>query len=132
VDHGSVRPAANDMLHHVTDLFKRVSGASIVELAHMELARPSIQEAFDACVEQGATTIVVHPYFLAPGRHSTSDIPRMTRDAAAQHPGIRFYVTEPLGLDERITRLMMQRIEECIQANRDDEAENEAETALVA
>ena len=80
----------------------------------MELAEPTIAQAFDRCVAQGATMVVVHPYFLAPGKHSTTDIPRMTADAAARHPGVRFHVTQPLGLDEKIAQLMIQRIDHCV------------------
>src|SRR5438552_1077183 len=114
VDHGSKKPAANDLLLDVAAMFKRVSGTKIVEPAHMELAEPSIEQAFDRCVAQGATMVVVHPYFLAPRRHSTTDIPRMTADAAAKHPGVRFHVTQPLGLDEKIVQLMLQRIDHCL------------------
>jgi sirohydrochlorin ferrochelatase len=115
VDHGSKKPAANDQLLEVTALFRRVARAAIVEPAHMELAAPTIAQAFDRCVAQGATLVIVHPYFLAPGRHSTADIPRMTAEAAAKHPTVRFHVTQPLGLDETIAALMVQRIEHCLQ-----------------
>jgi sirohydrochlorin ferrochelatase len=115
VDHGSRFPAANDQLLEVAALFKRVAQAAIVEPAHMELAEPSIAQAFDRCVAQGATLVIVHPYFLAPGRHSTTDIPRMTAQAAARHPGVRFHVTQPLGLDDTIASLMLRRIEHCLQ-----------------
>jgi sirohydrochlorin ferrochelatase len=114
VDHGSKKAAANDMLLDVAQLFKRISHCSIVEPAHMELAEPSIEQAFDKCVEQGATFVVVHPYFLAPGRHSTTDIPRMVGESAARHPGIRFHITQPLGLDEKIAQLMIERIDHCL------------------
>ena len=114
VDHGSKKAAANDMLLDVAALFKRVSACSIVEPAHMELVDPTIEQAFDRCVAQGATMVVVHPYFLAPGRHSTSDIPRMVAEAAAHHPGIRFHITQPLGLDEKIIALMVERIDHCL------------------
>lgn len=114
VDHGSTKPAANELLLNVVALFKRVTQTRIVEAAHMEIAEPTISQAFDRCVEQGATLVVVHPYFLAPGKHSTTDIPRLTAQAAAQHTGVRFHVTQPLGLDEKIAALMAQRIEECL------------------
>jgi sirohydrochlorin ferrochelatase len=117
VDHGSKKAAANDMLLDVAAMFKRVSGAKIVEPAHMELADPTIEQAFDRCVAQGAEMVVVHPYFLSPGRHSTADIPRMTAEAAAKHPGVRFHVTQPLGLDEKIAALMMERIDHCLSHN---------------
>ncbi len=114
VDHGSKKTAANDMLLDVAALFKRSSASDIVEPAHMELAEPTIAQAFDRCVAQGANFVVVHPYFLAPGRHSTSDIPRMVAEAAAAHPGIRFHITQPLGLDEKIISLMVERIDHCL------------------
>ena len=74
VDHGSRKEAANDMLLDVVALFKKVAGAKIVEAAHMELAEPTIAQAFDRCVSQGASLVIVHPYFLSPGRHSTTDM----------------------------------------------------------
>src|SRR4051794_10207085 len=89
VDHGSKKAAANDMLLDVAAMFKRVSGTPIVEPAHMELAEPTIAQAFDKCVAQGATFVIVHPYFLSPGRHSTTDIPILTAQAATRHQGVR-------------------------------------------
>ena len=115
VDHGSKKAAANAMLLDVVALFRRVSGERIVEAAHMELAEPTIAQAFDACVAQGAGMVVVHPYFLSPGRHSTTDIPRLVAEAAARHPGVRYHVTQPLGLDEKIAQLIVQRIDHCVQ-----------------
>jgi len=116
VDHGSKLQAANDLLLDVAALFKRVSGEAIVEPAHMEICSPTIEDAFDACVAQGATLILVHPYFLAPGKHSTRDIPRMTAAAAARHPHVRYHVTQPLGLDEKIAQVTIERMQHCISA----------------
>ncbi len=117
VDHGSRLASANDMLNDVVELFRRVSGYPIVFPAHMELAAPSIADAFSACVTQGATRVVVHPYFLSPGRHSTTDIPRMVAEAAKRHPHITFHVTQPLGLDEQIAQVIVKRITHCNQHN---------------
>ena len=116
VDHGSRLAAANEQLDAVAALYRQISGRRIVEPAHMELAAPTIAQAFDACVRQGAKLVVVHPYFLAPGRHSTTDIPRLTAQAAQNHPDVRYHVTAPLGLDEKITQVIEKRILECAQA----------------
>ncbi len=114
VDHGSRFSAANGMLLEVVAVFKRVSGYKIVQAAHMEIAEPSIARAFAACVHQGAKSVIVHPYFLSPGRHSTTDIPRLVAEAAQDHPGIGYHVTQPLGIHEAIARVMMERITDCI------------------
>jgi len=34
-----------------------------------ELAEPTIKDAFGKCVQQGASRVIVSPYFLSPGRH---------------------------------------------------------------
>jgi len=114
VDHGSKRHAANDQLDRVVALFKQSSGAPIVEPAHMELATPSIADAIAACVAQGAKDIVIHPYFLAPGRHSTEDIPRIVAEAAEAYQGISCRVTEPLGVDDRLCAVIETRIAEAV------------------
>ena len=98
VDHGSRRAAANENLHEVATLAREALGeGSIVEVAHMELAEPSIGQAFDACVAAGAREVVVFPWFLASGRHAREDIPRLVTEAAARHPGVTHRVTAPFG-----------------------------------
>lgn len=114
VDHGSKKPEANDQLNEVAKAFQQSTGAEIVETAHMELATPTIAQAFASCVRQGAKRIVVHPYFLAPGRHSTVDIPRIAAEAARPHPEIPFCVSEPLGLDELLSGVILRRVQEAL------------------
>jgi sirohydrochlorin ferrochelatase len=106
--------AANDMLNEVVRMYQTATGAAIVEAAHMELAEPTLEDATARCVAQGATSIVVHPYFLAPGRHSTSDIPGMVAALAPRYPQIYFRVTEPLGVNAIMARLMHLRVVEAL------------------
>ncbi|MGV2337476.1 MAG UNVERIFIED_CONTAM: hypothetical protein LVR18_26470 [Planctomycetaceae bacterium] len=54
VDHGSCCAESNALLHDAAKRFRQQSNFQIVEPAHMELALPSIQQAFDRCVERGA------------------------------------------------------------------------------
>jgi sirohydrochlorin ferrochelatase len=80
----------------------------------MELAEPSIATAFTRCVDRGATTVVVFPYFLLPGRHWNDDIPRLAAQAAAKHPETRYLVTAPFALHPLMAEVMRQRIEHCL------------------
>jgi len=114
VDHGSTFDEANLMLLEVVRTFREATGVAIVEAAHMELAEPTLAQAFARCVEQGAKHVVVHPYFLSPGRHSTSDIPRMAAEAAAMHPGVKVTVTEPIGVDSSISEVILRRVLEAL------------------
>ena len=109
IDHGSVQPAANAMLEDVAAIVCRKRPDLIVEIAHMELADPTIQQGIDACIRAGAMEIVAHPYMLAPGRHATQDIPRMVQAAAAKYPAIAVRMTAPLGLHEKIGDVVLER-----------------------
>ncbi|MGD9632531.1 MAG: CbiX/SirB N-terminal domain-containing protein [Pirellulales bacterium] len=114
VDHGSRREESNRLLFDVVRQFGESSGYEIVEPAHMELAEPTIAMAFAQCVERGATTVVVFPYFLLPGRHWHEDIPRLAAEAAAAHPGVRYVVTAPFGLHPLMSEVIEERIAECL------------------
>ncbi len=110
IDHGSRREAANNMLECMATLVQHMAGPSvIVRAAHMELAEPDIPQGFAACVEAGASEVVVFPYMLSPGRHSTNDIPNMVADAARNHPGVPYTVTTAFGVHENLAQVILER-----------------------
>lgn len=109
VDHGSRREEANAQLEAIAELVRALAPETIVELAHMELAAPSIAEALAACRRRGATEVVVVPYFLSTGRHVTEDIPRLVAQAARDHPEVRVRVTGALGPDRLLAALVVER-----------------------
>jgi sirohydrochlorin ferrochelatase len=109
VDHGSRRKAANQMLNEVADILRQKRPDLIVHIAHMELAEPTIQQGVDACVNDGASEIILHPYMLSPGRHATEDIPHMATEAASKHPNLKIDVTAPLGLHEKLGDIILER-----------------------
>jgi sirohydrochlorin ferrochelatase len=116
VDHGSRLQQSNRMLVEVVAAYHQQSGWPIVEPAHMELAEPTIADAFNRCVQQGAQRVIVFPYFLGPGNHSTKDIPRLVAEAAARYSGIRYQVASPIGLHPSVLQVIDDRIDECMQA----------------
>ena len=110
VDHGSRRERANALLEEVAALVRsRLGPDSIVEAGHMEIATPSLAEAFAKCVERGATKVVVHPFMLAPGRHVSEDLPRLAADAASAHEGVSFVIAAPLGKHDGVIDAVMDR-----------------------
>ena len=110
VDHGSRRDAANEMMDCMTNLVQAMAGADVVvRYAHMELAEPSIDVGVKQCVDAGATELVVFPYMLSPGKHSTGDIPRLVAAAAAAHPALDVRVTTAFGVHEKLAELILGR-----------------------
>lgn len=110
VDHGSIKHEANSMLRSMAEMIQTMTGPDVVvRYAHMELAEPSIAAGFKSCVEAGATDVTVFPYMLSPGRHSTSDIPRMVADVARRFPQVSFSVTPAFGLHEKLAEVVLER-----------------------
>jgi sirohydrochlorin ferrochelatase len=112
VDHGSRETAAHAVLDEVASRVRERLRGAIVHTAHLELAPPTLAEAIAACVAEGAREIVVHPYFLAPGRHAARDIPALAREAAAGHPGVTVRVTAPLGAHPGLVEAVLARLTE--------------------
>jgi sirohydrochlorin ferrochelatase len=115
VDHGSRRAESNRMLEEVARLFgdRFSTKYDIVEPAHMELSEPSIASAYAACAKRGAARIVVVPFFLGPGKHWTSDIPRLVAEAAIDFPATTYHVAPVLGIDDLILDLLEKRASFC-------------------
>jgi len=111
VDHGSRRPQANEQLEALAERLRARLPGRLVVTAHLEIEPPDIGAGIDACAEAGASEIVVHPYFLGPGRHTAEDIPRQVAEAAARHPKLTIRISEPLGLHESVLDVVVERIE---------------------
>lgn len=77
----------------------------------MEIAEPTVAQGFARCVRRGATTVVVHPFMLAPGRHVTEDLPRMIAEAAKAHDGVAFAMAAPLGTHAGVIDAVIERCE---------------------
>jgi sirohydrochlorin ferrochelatase len=110
IDHGSRRDEANQMMDCMANLVQAMAGREVVvRYAHMELAEPSIASGVQSCVDAGATELIVFPYMLSPGKHSTADIPRMVGEAAAAHPSLDVRVTSAFGVHEKLAELILGR-----------------------
>ena len=112
VDHGSRLAEANAILEELAAQLRSRLPDHIVEVAHMELAKPTVADGVEACVAAGATQIAVHPHFLGPGRHLTRDIPQLLQDATARHSGVTVTIMPPLGAHEKLVDLVLERVKE--------------------
>ena len=111
IDHGSTVDQANNLLITLAEKIRSNNNCTfdIVEHCHMELAEPTLGNAFKKCVDAGASDIVVHPYFLVPGRHSKTDIPNMVESEAKKYNNITYRITEPLGIHDKIIDVILER-----------------------
>lgn len=102
------------MLLEFCSLYKSLTNRNIVEPAHMEIAKPTIRDAIGRCVEQGASTVIIAPYFLARGRHIQDDIPALVADAQGHFPHISCKIADPIGIDPLMTALIDNRVKAAI------------------
>lgn len=107
--HGSRREQSNQ---EVEALGERLQGIahpefSMVGTGFLELAQPSIGDALECCIRQGAKEIVVLPYFLAAGRHVVTDVPEEVEPVRARHPEVEIRITPHLGSADLLPSLLL-------------------------
>jgi sirohydrochlorin ferrochelatase len=110
VAHGSRRDASNDEVRRLTDILRAAAGSEYaqVECAFLELAQPSIPDGIDCCVAEGASEVVVLPYFLSAGRHVAKDIPEIVAACRARHPGVELRIAPYLGLSHKLVDNLLE------------------------
>jgi sirohydrochlorin cobaltochelatase len=79
----------------------------LVAGAHLEFSPPTVPEAIDEIVAQGARQVLVLPYLLLHGRHSRADLPRFATEAQARHPGVVVTVGPPVGVSEVVLQVLL-------------------------
>src|SRR5688500_12911811 len=109
IAHGSRNPEANADLVQVAEEVRRRGGYDVVEAAFLELAEPTIDQAGQRCVEQGARRIVLTPYFLSAGVHVRDDLRRHRDELAGRFPEVTFVLAEPLGPHPSLVDIVLQR-----------------------
>jgi uroporphyrin-III C-methyltransferase len=112
VGHGSRRTEANMDVRQVARRIAERGRFALVEAAFLEIEHPNVAEGFGRLVERGARKIIVHPYFLSPGRHTRGDLPRELSEIAALHPDVSYRITEPLSGHSLVIRAAIERIRE--------------------
>lgn len=109
IAHGSRRQASNDEVRDLTQTLKQQTDDQfqIVECAFLELAEPTIPDGVSACVEKGAESVTILPYFLSAGRHVVTDIPEELQKAQAKHPQVNLKTAPYLGSAQDISKILL-------------------------
>ena len=75
----------------------------------LEITQPDIPTAIDRAIAGGASRVLLLPYFLHAGNHTTRDIPAIVSAAAGRHPGVAIEMTPLLGPDHRLVEICADR-----------------------
>ena len=109
VAHGSRRAKSNqEVVEMSKKLKKHCEGEfDIVNPAFLELADVLIPDGIKQCVEDGATSIIVLPYFLNSGRHVVEDIPNIVNAEKENHPDVPITISSHLGASEMMMDVLI-------------------------
>ena len=114
VAHGSRRAESNTEIEAVAESLRARVGDQFGVTSHafLELTEPSIPNAIDQLITDGATEIIILPYFLSAGRHVHEDIPAIIEAKQNQHENVKFQMAPYLGeageMIEVLARLTLQ------------------------
>ncbi len=109
IGHGSLKRASGAAMLRVAARMREASAAPLVAAAFLNYSRPSFADVVARCVERGASSIIVVPYFLVPGKFVQVDVPRAVRAAHQTHPSVAFHTAAPLGDHPALARLVRER-----------------------
>jgi sirohydrochlorin ferrochelatase len=112
--HGSrVAKASEEARFFIEKCMESLSGQiSYQECCFLELAEPSIEEAFTRCVEKGATKISALPILLLTAGHAKSDIPDELLKMKQKYPHIIIQYGRPIGVHPQMIDIVEERIQD--------------------
>jgi sirohydrochlorin cobaltochelatase len=122
--HGSPRPVANTTMFRVVDQVRTWGVYPIVEVGFMECNTPTILDAIDTCVAQGALQIVAVPYFVHAGTHVCQDLPALLEEGRVRHPQVAFRLGDYIGLSPHLSALLAVRYQAAGKSERESVAES--------
>jgi len=113
IGHGSKLPQNRENLEKLAETLCVRKKFKTVSIAFMMRDTPTVEEAIDAVAAQGISKIVLVPAFLAPGVHTTQDIPGLIgvkeKEPQLKAKGVELLYGEPLGSDERIADILEEK-----------------------
>jgi len=116
--HGSSIESANDSVRRLAASVRQEAAFEVVEAAFLEQGRPDLAGAVEAAVAQGATRIVVVPYFLTLGIHLQRDLPNVVSGLARIYKDVEIRVAPPLDGHPALKEILKQRAQEALEKAR--------------
>ena len=109
IAHGSRRKQSNTEVVILADTLKQkcYDLYPIIHAGFLELAEPLIPDAIKKCIDEGATSIIVLPYFLNSGRHVTEDIPTLVGQSITKYPDVEIKIAPHIGTSAHMTDLLI-------------------------
>jgi sirohydrochlorin ferrochelatase len=109
VGHGSLQPGAGAAMVHLAERACDAGLAPIVRAGYLNYSQPAFAEVLEQCVDEGATEVVVQPYFLIPGKYVRQDLAQLLEAARSRYPRLDLWLAQPFGDHPALAQLLLKR-----------------------
>lgn len=109
IAHGSRRQQSNDEVDKIAEKLKTYCGEQygIIHSCFLELAETLIPDGLKKCIDDGADSIIVLPYFLNSGRHVVTDVPEILNEEKLKYPNVEIKIAKHLGASDMMLDLLV-------------------------
>jgi len=116
--HGSRDPRSAATIHALTEQVACLRPDLRVATAFLDHSEPDLDSVVDRLVAEGHSEIVVVPLLLTEAYHAHVDVPRAAEQAQLRHDGVRVQVTDVLGIEAALFRVLDQRLRAALSQHR--------------
>jgi sirohydrochlorin cobaltochelatase len=82
---------------------RQLAGEFLVELAYLEIMKPTLAEAVASLAARGAQRVRIIPLFLGAGGHVREDLPKLAQAARERHAGVEIVLERTIGERAEVT-----------------------------
>lgn len=112
ISHGSRSEHGNKVFISFIEKVISTEPSTIAAYGFLENTKPTIFESVESCILKGASSITVVPVLLLPGIHANVDIPEELAKVSHKHPEVKISYGEPLGVNDTIMEIVLDRLKE--------------------
>lgn len=112
IGHGSKDPEGNLEVKNFVEQLAAQLPVDIVETCYLEFVQPDMMRGFSACVERGATNVIVIPIMLFSAGHAKIHIPAAIDEVREKYPHVRFIYGRPVGIHDQVLQILTTRLQE--------------------
>lgn len=112
IDRGSKMKEVRDELQETCDLIKDKTEYDYVDYCFLEVIPPFIDEGVKKCINHGADSVTIVPYFLYPGMKLKDAVKRSASLIHSEKKKI--VITKPLSYQPMISEIVLDRIQTII------------------
>ncbi len=110
IAHGTRDPEGRRAFGEFLGKFRAAYPHRHIQGAFLSMGEPTVPQAVERCVQEGARQIFVIPLLFFSGRHAKEDIPRRIQEAKSTYPEIDFHYASPLAENPKLFSLLEEKM----------------------